>query len=62
MESMRICNYVGICVHAGSNLDYDEVNAVMRIWMASMKEKEDLHAQCLTHMYANNGPIKTLQR
>ncbi|XP_048242645.1 uncharacterized protein LOC124113670 [Haliotis rufescens] len=45
----------------GSNLDYDEVNAVMRIWMASMKEKEDLHAQCLTHMYANNGPIKTLQ-
>ncbi|XP_067654370.1 protein kinase C and casein kinase substrate in neurons 2 protein-like [Haliotis asinina] len=45
----------------GSNLEYDQVNAVIDIWMVSMKEKEDLHSQYLTHMYANNGPIKTLQ-
>ncbi|XP_046576323.1 uncharacterized protein LOC124284297 [Haliotis rubra] len=45
----------------GSNLVYDEVNAVIDVWMASMKEKEDLHSQYLTQMYANNGPLRTLQ-
>ncbi|XP_046371602.2 uncharacterized protein LOC124145751 [Haliotis rufescens] len=45
----------------GSNLAYDEVNSLMKIWMATYKEKQDLHNKLLDTMYAQDGPLRNLQ-
>ncbi|XP_046342127.2 uncharacterized protein LOC124122959 [Haliotis rufescens] len=45
----------------GSNLAYDEVNALMKIWMATYKEKHDLHNKLLNSMYGQDGPLRSLQ-
>ncbi|XP_071104899.1 protein kinase C and casein kinase substrate in neurons protein 2-like [Haliotis cracherodii] len=44
----------------GSNLAYDQVNSIMKVWLETVKQKEDLHAKCLNAMYAPRGPIETL--
>ncbi|XP_067654486.1 protein kinase C and casein kinase substrate in neurons protein 2-like [Haliotis asinina] len=49
-----------VMTQIGSNLAYDQVKAVMNVWMETIKQKEDLHAKCLNAMYASKGPIEHL--
>ncbi|XP_067683744.1 uncharacterized protein [Haliotis asinina] len=45
----------------GTMAENDDVNAVLKIWMASFKEKQDQHNKLLNSLQAEDGPICSLQ-
>ncbi|XP_071095701.1 uncharacterized protein [Haliotis cracherodii] len=48
-------------IEIGGTIPDNEVNVVLRIWMATYKEKQDQHIQLLNSLYATDGPIRSLQ-
>ncbi|XP_048250830.1 uncharacterized protein LOC124116558 [Haliotis rufescens] len=48
-------------IEIGGTIADDEVNVVLRIWMATYKEKQDQHIQLLSSLTATDGPIRSLQ-
>ncbi|XP_046583743.1 uncharacterized protein LOC124290941 [Haliotis rubra] len=49
-------------IEIGGSMAENDVNAVLKIWMASFKEKQDQHNKLLNSLHAEDGPIRSLQR